>query len=814
MKHQFNFNPLAAAILSFLCGSTVSSYAESNTPVSDINNQQLKASIKESYPGQNFFEQYYVDKNSSEAQERLKKIPGADFCQNTWVTPISPQTKAANPNEASSVITAEHAYYNPNGDTILNGNVIIDQDGRMVRADKLTLDKTQTFAKGEGNVQLAQAGLISKSNKIDYNLKAQTGDLNDSYYVVEQAGAHGHADLISRTSPDVLLLKNATYTTCPPDQKPTWKIQAKEIKIDQETGRGTTKGTKVYIKDTPVVSIPYFNFPIDDRRVTGILTPSIAYTNNGGLQLSVPVYLNLAPNYDATITPRYMGDRGAMAEGEFRYMTERFGKGSFFGGILPSDEKYNNEDRKLLHFEHDWDINDQWSTTAEYNYVSDKDYFTDLDNNPNTRTRLNQRRAWELNYKNGIPGLKAKLKIEDFQTIDKSTPEVDRPYGRMPQLLVNYITGNPQGFEYEFNNDTAYFKKDFSDAALMSQPSGTRVYNQFAARYNFRNPWGFAIPEVSVRTLNTYYDQDTRDNANFQSNSETQNVAVPQFTLDTGLTFEREGKYLQTISPRAFYAYAPYRNQNGNPNFDTTSASLNYDQLFNPYRFYGHDRLEDNNFLSLGISYSLFDTVGLERIRASVGKSYYFDDRRVTLNSSQDDKYNKEDETGPVISISSQLSDNFTIRGDSMWMSNGENAQRDIQVYYTGNKGNLYNFGYFNRSYLADRQDRYDQVTASFIQPIKNNWRMMGHVQYDMDSKVAREYLLGLNYESCCWGVSVYGRSYYNDLDNINDSGVKAKRAVMAEFTLKGLGGLNSKLSNLLEDRVLGYDKVNRNWTN
>ncbi len=146
-------------------------------------------------------------------------------------------------------------------------------------------------------------------------------------------------------------------------------------------------------------------------------------------------------------------------------------------------------------------------------------------------------------------------------------------------------------------------------------------------------------------------------------------------------------------------------------------------------------------------------------------------------------------------------------------MSNGENSQRDFQVYYTGNQGNLYNLGYFYRKDIPNRQDSYDQVVASFIQPVYNNWRIMGHVQYDIDQDVAREYLLGVNYESCCWGVSVYGRSYYNDLDDINEPGVKPKRAVMAEFTLKGLGGLNNKLASLLESRVLGFSKINQSWT-
>ena len=826
MKHQFKYNPLATAVLTLLCGGSMTSHAQSTNNVSEtenvsevtttpvvqtqVNNAQVQTAIKESFAGQNFFEQYYVNKKAPEAQIRESNTPSNRYCEGVWVTPFNDGSKASTPQDGSSVITADNGYYNPNGDSILSGDVVIDQSGRMIRADEVTLDKTQTFAKAKGNVQMAQGGIIAQSDQIDYNLKDETGQLNNSFYIAEVTHAHGHAQKIERTSPTNIVMENASYTTCPPDEKPTWKIQADKIELNQDTGRGVTRGTKLYVKDVPVLAVPYFNFPIDDRRTTGILSPSFGFTNDGGFELAVPVYLNLAPNYDATISPRLITDRGLMAQGEFRYLTENFGQGSIWGSYLPSDREYNDENRSDLHFLHNWNINKQWSTNLEYNYVSDKDFFSDLDNNPNSRTELNQRRAWELNYANGIPGLTAQLKVEDFQTLDETISDIDKPYARLPQFLLNYIGGDPQGLEYEFNNDTAYFQKDINDDVAVSQPSGTRLYNQFATRYNFRNPWSFVIPEVSVRSLNTFYDQETEQRLG--TDNKTKNTVVPQFTLDTGLTFEKDGKYLQTISPRAFYAYAPYKNQNGNPNFDTTTASINYDQLFNPYRFYGHDRLEDNNFLSLGVSYSLFDTVGLERLRASIGQSYYFDDRKVTLLNNGD-HFDTEKNTGPVLSVSSQLSQNFTLSTNAAWMPNGDSAQHDFQLYYTGDRGNLYNVGYFYRNNLPDRQREYDQAVVSFIQPIKDNWRIMGHAQYDLDNHVAREYLLGLNYESCCWGISVYGRSYFNDLDDISSPDTKPKRAVMAEITLKGLGSLNNKLNSLLENRILGFDKANQTWT-
>ncbi|MFO1366326.1 MAG: LPS assembly protein LptD [Acinetobacter parvus] len=822
MKHQFKFNPLATAILTLLCGGSIQSgFAASADAVSTLDNQQLKALAQqnqvqpqqESYKGEAFFQQYYIDKTAAEAQLRDNRYLSSSFCQGTWITPINPQTKPSDANNTTSVITADYGHYNPEGDSFLQGNVVIDQEGRSIRADQVTIDATQTHAKAQGRVQLAQSGLLTQSDEIDYNLKTQTGDLNNSLYISEQQHAHGYASQIQRQNENLVVLKDASYTACPPGQKPAWKIQAKQIELNQDTGRGVTRGTKLYVKDIPILAVPYFNFPIDDRRTTGILTPTFGYTNDGGAQLGVPVYLNLAPNYDLTLTPSFMSRRGGKLDGEFRYMTENFGSGRIWGGYLPNDNQYDNKDRDDLHFIHYWKMNNQWSTNLEYNYASDKDYFADFENNPNSKTDVNLRRAWELNYQNGIPGLKTQLKVEDFQTLDKSIKDADKPYARLPQFLLNYVTGDPQGLQYEFNNDTAYFKKSIGDDSAL-ESSGTRIYNQFAVRYNYITPsWFYAIPEVSVRSINTFYDQDSKESLGFSKSDDLEkSVVVPQFTLATGVTFEKEGKYLQSISPRAFYAYSPYKKQDNYPNFDSTTASINYDQLFNPYRFYGHDRLDDNNFLSLGVTYSLLDTEGLERIRASVGQSYYFSDRRVSLNQ-QPDEFDTQRQTGPIVSVSSQLNQNFTINANSAWMSNGDNAQRDVQAYYTGDQGNLYNLGYFYRKNIPDRQNYYDQVVASFIQPVKDNWRIMGHAQYDLDNNLMREYLLGINYESCCWAVSVYGRSYYNDLDDPNSPDVRKKRAVMAEFTLKGLGALNNKLASLLENRVLGFNKINQSWT-
>jgi LPS-assembly protein len=761
----------------------------------------------DSATAQQFYQKYYLSP-AQIAQLNRPELKVSARCSGLWITPIAEQTTAAkDPSQVSSTIQADQGYYNPTGISRLEGNVQIEQQGRSILADKVEIDQTQTFAKAEGHVQIAQAGILAQSDAVNYNLKTQTGDLTQSYYISQAQQAHGYASEIKRNSADSITLKNASYSTCEPSAKPDWHIEAKEITLNQKTGRGSTENARLYIKDVPVLPIPYFNFPIDDRRTTGFLVPSFGYTNDGGLQMTVPYYLNLAPNYDLTLTPRYMNGRGLMLNGDFRYLTQNFGSGEIWGGYLPNDQSYEDQDRKDFHWKHLWKINSQFTTSINYNYVSDQDFFSDLDNSLNTKDEVNQERTWILNYANGIPGISAQLKIQDFQTLDRSISDANKPYARLPQFIFKYDGGKYDGWEYSFLSDSAYFKKSIDDGSAV-ESSGTRFYNQAALRYNFRQPSFFITPEFSLRSLNTFFDEDSVNSGN---SSATKSVVVPQFSLDAGMVFEKQGQYLQTITPRLFYAYAPYKNQDSFPNFDSVQASIGYDQLFNPNRYYGHDRLEDNNFASVGINYSLYDQQGLERLRAGLGEAFYFSDRRVRLNA--DDPIATDDTSGPVLTLGSQLSNNIHLISNAAWLADGHSALNNIALNYADDRGRLYSLGYYYRRQLDDQQQlAYHQVAGSFVQPINERWRILGHVQYDLHSSTTREWLIGVNYESCCWGVSVYARSYYNDLDDLTDPSVKANKAIMAEFSLKGLGRLSGKLASILESRVSGFDYVNQKW--
>lgn len=747
-------------------------------------------------------------------------------CHGIWVTPIPAvesktgiASRFGQKNNATSdaqsndntplVATADYGYYSPDQGAEFSGQVLVHQDQRLLEADRIQIDASQTIAEAQGNVRLSEAGLTSESETLRYNLKDKSGVMTSSTYISEPLQAHGKAASVNLASNGITTLQQVDYSTCEPDHQ-VWNLHAASLALDNDSGLGTARDTVLYIHDVPVIKLPWFKFPIDDRRMSGMLVPRGGYTNDGGLDLSLPYYFNLASNYDLTLTPRLLSRRQAMLEGEFRLLTADYGQAIVTGGFLPNDPLYNDEDRERASLRHEWRINSELKSLLNLNYVSDKDYFSDLGTDPLVTNQLNQERSLSLFYDQGaIDGLSAIFRVQDFQTVDPDTADVDRPYARLPQLLVNYQNGSPLGWQYNANHDSAYFKKSITDGSGVEN-SGLRVYNQLAARYNWRSSWGSLIPEFSVRNLYDRYDQDSQDSLHLDKNDASKNVTVPQFTLDGRLVFERDSASLQTIEPRLFYAYAPYKNQEEFPNFDSAPASLSYSQLFSPYRFVGHDRLEDNHFASVGLTHRLYGQDGLELLSTSIGQRWYFDDRKVRLND--DDLIDDSQTSGPALEVSSQLTQHMSLYGSALWLPNGKNAQTISNIQYQNKHGQLYQVGYYDRKAVTQQnQEALQQFTASLVQPLYNQWRAFGYIQYDLQHRVTRDSLLGFDYDGCCWRMALYGRSYYNDLDEPANS--KPRRVIMAEFTLKGLAGLSGNLSSLLSQKILGYTQVNTSWS-
>ncbi|WP_290003011.1 LPS-assembly protein LptD [Faucicola atlantae] len=782
--------------------------------------------------------------------------PTAPMCYGRWVYPDASVTNFSNTNGNSNLTNlapnqlaaqADYGYYDNADYAELSGNVHIQQGQQQINADKIAVYLSEGIAAAQGNVMLIDGndaasttstevspttrhqarpktgGLITVADQLAYDINSTQATAHDAAFASVPLQAHGYAKLLNRIDNNHYQIDDAMFTTCDP-ANPTWRIHAQQIDVDTTSGRGQAYNATLRIKNTPVLYLPYFNFPIDSRRTSGFLIPRAGFSSDGGLQVQAPYYVNLAPNYDATLTPHIYSNRNPMLSGEFRYLTNNFGAGNITGSYLPNDREFDHQDRKSLLFKHQWQSQDNPTLSAEaiYQYVSDSAYLDDFDVLGSQTTQLNLPRRIQANYYNDY--LTALAKFETFQTLDNNLTrdqailDKDKPYYRLPQLSLHYRVPSryvPWGdwLQVSGTSDFAYFKRPIQDGSAPER-SGGRLYNKLTASHSFVRDWGYVTPSVSLQHLYTQYDEESTLANGLDRNNRSQSVFVPELSIDSGLMFYKAGSPTaklgtggyQLLSPRLKYVYAPYRDQSDVPNFNTRLASLNFPQLYENTWFLGYDRLADNNHLTPSLNYRYIDGQGLTRLDASIGQQFYFGDIRVHLNNSNEPIHLNT--SGTVVQLSAQPRNKLWLDLDGAVTDDGDLGYINTQVRYQPSAANLYNVGYIKRNANPLGQRDLSAVTASVVMPLAfkgfaENWRFLGAVQYDEGRSQWSDVLAGVTYDSCCYGFSVYGRRYYDELDDSR----KPKRAIMAELSLTGISNRRQgRLASLMRDRVVGFD--------
>lgn len=781
-------------------------------------------------------------------------------CEGVWVTP---NTAGADANYQQAIeraqqqdglsianglplhAVADYGYYDNDTYVELAGNVEIMQDGKLVTADQIALDLNTGVAGAKGGVLLAESGskqkpqtgnqkqtlknssdgMIAVAEELAYDTKSSKATAYDVAFASVPMQAHGYAHRLNKPNDSQYELEKVMFSTCPPTDR-KWQIEAEQIDIDTETGRGEAYDATFRLGNVPVLYLPYFNFPVDDRRSSGLLTPSARIDSDSGVKISVPYYLNLAPNYDATITTDVYSNRNPMITGEMRYLTENYGHGQLTTAYMPRDKKYDDEDRAGIFYRHDWasETIPRLTADAVYSYVSDPDYINDFDDFGLVDNRLNLPRRGRVKYYDDY--IDAELKVETFQTLKavdaqgNVIADKDKPYYRLPQLTVDYrlpkLNNALDNFVVTGTHDSAYFKKSINDGSE-SEKSGVRLYNKISASYPVEKTWGYVKPEVSLQHLYTAFDEESRIDNNVSKDDNDQSVFVPSFSVDSGLNFYSAGSPFgwfdnsmggyQLLTPRIKYSYSPYENQSALPNFDTRIASFDYDQLFADSWFLGHDRIADNNSVALGLNYRYIDSMGVTRFDGGIGDQFFLNKPKVGLEETE----GTLDVNSTGVAWRSSLQPYRNLWFDSNGALDSDNHLNYIasQVRYNPTPNSLINFGVIERK--EDRitnQSALSALTASTIIPINENWRLLGQGQFDTDDNKFVDATVGIDYEDCCYGFSIYGRSYYNDL-NLED---KPTRAVMAEFRINGFGDRRSRLTKHLDDKILGLEPVDYLW--
>jgi LPS-assembly protein len=737
--------------------------------------------------------------NALPARERPRLDP---TCPGIWITPIPPTAQVGDPTLSNIEVEADQVHYEVEGTSTLIGKVSISQPGRRIEADQAELTRNQSEGSFRGNILIAEPGLVLTGDEAEFDFQTQQARIKRTEFVSSAINARGRADEIQRNEKGLLTIAHGEYSTCPPDDR-TWSFEARNIRLNQESGRGEVRNATLNIKDVPVLYVPYFNFPIDDRRQTGILIPRFGNTNDGGFDFALPVYLNLAPNFDATLTPRLMSRRGAMMEGEFRYLLPRLGEGRLEGGFLPADNLYDERDRKSLSWKQSGRLTPRLQLNTDVNYVSDSAYFIDLGTDLSISNTVFQERTGELIYSGNNWTMLGR--VQGYQTIDPLITDIEKPYARLPQLLLNGGRRVARGWQPGLRSELVYFERRVDD---LSGPeiNGTRYRFDPALSYVVSEPWGHLKPSLQLRTL--AYELT---GSGVPGERDSESVASPSFGLDSGLMFERrQGDYIQTIEPRAYYLFAPYTDQNHLPNFDTATSTFSFQQLFRESRFSGGDRLDDANQISLGLTSRVIGAGdGQEVIRASVGQIVYFRDRKVRLDPAL--PIADADTSNFAAQLAAPIGRGWSSTADALWTPNLEHTtQLSVNFnYLPESRDRLANIGYnFRREDPTLGQEALRQASFSLIQPIRTNWQLLTLWQYDLRGEETQESLLGLQYEACCWKVRLFDRRFLADPDDISPGARRERRAFFVEVELKGLAGLSSGVKSLLSNNIFGYNQL------
>ncbi len=700
--------------------------------------------------------------------------------------------------DIATTIDADRSEYDARSGLItLQGNVVLERADQRLQADEMRYFEDDNLAEASGRVRLGQQGLLVGASGGQLDMARDQSALQDVEYVIPETLTQGTARRVRTEGATLIFLRNATYSTCEPGNE-LWHMRVSRMRLDRESGRGEAWHARLALWGVPVAYTPYANFPIDDRRKTGLLTPTISQSERTGTDLSLPFYWNIAPNYDATLIPRYMSRRGLMLGTEFRYL-QNWQSGELRMTGLHDDDVFG-DDRWSLSWDQRMRLWAGIRADAMVNRVSDDEYFRDFGTTLTDSSTTHLRSRGRLMY--NTPDTSSRLVAEGFQTINPNIAPRNRPYERLPQLLFIY---QPQRFGLGAINvqtglHTEAVRFDHPEPGL--RDTGTRLDMTPRISVPYERPAGYIRPSLAMRL--TSYDLD-RGEPNIDQ-PDTITRAVPIASLDTGLFFDRNFDAFnrglrQTLEPRLFYLYVPRRDQDDIPLFDTGRTDQSLFRYFTENRFTGADRVGDANQVTAGLTSRFLNRAdGREYFRASIGQIYYFADREITLRPGQEpETRNRSDIIGE---LQARLPAGFLARGEIHWDPDAE------QTTLTGarlswqpeRRRTLLTAGYRTRREEGDLE--LHQGDIALIQPLGAHWLAMTGWRYDFNEDRTLEAFGGLEYRDCCWSIRLLNRYFREDAMD------EPERAIMLQFEFRGLGDIGDDVDRFLEDAVFGYRDV------
>jgi LPS-assembly protein len=699
------------------------------------------------------------------------------------------------------------------------GRAELRRGGSAILAERLTYFTEQGEVEAEGSVRLlAPDGDELRGPRLRFRVDDQIGVMNTPTFTLaprpRTQGAvvtmRGDAQAVRFEGEERYRVSDGRFTSCAPGDD-SWFMSASEIDLDMDADRGVARGARLTFKGLTTPRLPEFGFPLSNQRKTGFLPPTIGLQGKVGTEILVPFYLNLAPNRDATITPRYMTQRGLQLLTEGRYLDRNY-QGIVRYEYLPKD-LVRGESRYGMSLVHNYaDPANGRSGIINYNRVSDDNYFRDLSGRLSIATQLFLPQEAAFNFAvPHVPGWTITTRTQRYQTLQDVNNPVLPPYDRPAQVVVTGLTPTRFGTDFGFSGEGVAFDHP-------TLPLGRRLIAYPSMSLPFLRPQGYITPKVGLHM--THYGLSRLDGATdplvSAASESSLTRTLPIASLDSGLVFERDLKlgnlgYVNTLEPRLYYLYVPYRNQERIPLFDTAVADFNYAQIFSENYFVGGDRISDANQLTFALTSRLIRSdTGQETLRALFGQRFYFSDRRVNLNSTTAERTDRL--SSYLFGLSGIVYPRVIADATVQIASADRSAERlNVGVRYQPELGKVLNVAYrYTTAALNPIPNTLNGVTQELRQidvsgqwPLSGRWYAIGRYNYSIPEKQATELLAGLEYNGGCWILRTVMQRF------ATATGTQTN-LFFVQLELNGFSRIGSNPLEALRRNIPGYSLLNR----
>jgi LPS-assembly protein len=692
------------------------------------------------------------------------------------------------------------------------GNAILKKGNTTIKAEVIEYDEVSEKIITTGNTNIDLESMSLRGSKLSLKLSDETGQMDDASFIFKNADKpeksvikrgvvvtkrsydfRGDAKAIFFEGENKKRLQSSRITTCEADSD-DWYIKSSNMEVNTKTDRVNATNAILEFKGLPVLYTPSIDFSLNKNRKSGFLGSTFGTTSQGGFDFRVPYYFNISPNMDATLTARYLGKRGPLADGEFRYLTENY---SGFNQLqyMNHDQSSGQDNRYYVKLDHRHKFNNGWSASYNYQKVSDDTYFSDLATMIQVTSVVNLPQRANINYAGET--WKFNALTEKYQTLTNAS---NSPYQRLPQLN---LSGRKDFDSYilDLKSQWAYFDKDEKFTyGLNEKPTGSRLSITPGISVPFTRTYGYVKPKLSANVRSYNLNNSSIGN---------KDIFTPIVSVDSGMYFDRtvnllNQNFTNTLEPRLFYVYIPYKDQSALPNFDTGLADLNMQTLFSENQYNGQDRINDANQLTASITSKFIDKNGKERLSGILAQRYYFEDRKIFGTELSAKKANSDIFMGGTARLANSLNLDAMFQYDP---DSSKLLRSTLSSRYNPEPGKILNLSYRMIENVSDSIQDLKVFNAAGQWPLGNRFYSIARYNYDLKTSQTIEVLGGVEYDGGCW----VARTIFDRISL--PTSPEPNYTFFMQLELNGLGTIGSdarKLNNFLYRNVPGVRTVNQ----